>query len=230
MTAILLIGSCCVAKYSQKPVREIRNPAPAANGRTMISTCSMASNTSAASCGRTRHRQTAAPPLPRAFAVIFIVLHCTVCLLTEGASGRIVAQTRSRGLAFRGRNQGGCYDRQEHFGCQARRRSHDRADGQSCRGGEAADRATNRRGGHPWCRSPCHRYPVRARYCEGAGRTWTDSAERTGQSSYVARCEDLLRRRYHRGLDGPHDDRKIPPFAGGAARNTHRHRVDWRCG
>jgi predicted transcriptional regulator len=31
----------------------------------------------------------------------------------------------NRGLALRGRNQGGCYDRQEHFGCQARRRRHD---------------------------------------------------------------------------------------------------------
>jgi len=44
----------------------------------------------------------------------------------------------NRGLALRGRNQGGCHDRQEHFGWQAWRRRHDRADRRSCRGGEAA--------------------------------------------------------------------------------------------
>ena len=31
-------------------------------------------------------------------------------------------------------------------------------------------------------------------------------------------------------LDGPHDHRKIPPYASGGARKARRHSVNWRCG
>ena len=84
-------------------------------------------------------------------------------------------------------------------------------------------------GRHPGRQSSHRRHLVGARYCARARRAWTDSAEQTGRSGHDARCKDLLRRRYHRRLDGPNDDGQIPPYAGGGAGKAHRHRVDWRC-